>query len=316
VSTVIRRGRRWLSTLAALAAFACSANGPAAPASSTTRHPPPNILFDMHDTLTDSVRNGNRDVYRVALDGSGLARLTSGAGDNIEPAPSPSGASVVFTTYRNGAASLYRVTLPADVESEVPGLPTRVGDPAFSLDGTRLAFVGPTPDGIGLWTSAPDGSEVAAVPGIPTGAVVANPVWCKGGDSIVVVTTAFGDASLFLLSAASGAGRSLTDGSTHDVNPACGPDGTSVVFSSTRDGDLGLFVLSGPAGSETVRRLDASPASDGEPTWLRDGRVVFVSAVGTTAAQLAWLDPAGGPAATVIPLSGHGTPAHPRAAAP
>jgi hypothetical protein len=73
-------------------------------------------------------------------------------------------------------------------------------------------------------------------------------------------------------------------------------------------------VSSGAAGAETVRRLDASPASDGEAAWLADGRVVFVLAVGTATAQLAWLDPAHGDSVTVIAITGSGAPAHPRAA--
>lgn len=278
---------------------------------------PPDILFDMHDTVSDSLRTGNRDLYRVALDGRDLVRLTSGDGDNIEPAPIPSPLDLilVFTSYRTGSATLYTVDVNGDAESPIPGLPYPASDPSIAPDSTHVAFIAPSNGSAALWTSAIDGSAAAPVPSgwAPAGAVAATPTWCKGGDSIVVVTTAFGNASLFVQSASSGNGRSLTDATAYNVNPACGPDNQSVAFASTRDGDLGLFVSSGAAGSETVRRLDPSPANDGDPAWLADGRVVFVSAVGTDSAQLGWLDPAQGDSVTRIPLSGSGAPAHPRA---
>lgn len=289
-----------------------SASGAAAASFVVHVHRPPDILLDLHDTLSDSVRTGNRDIYRIALDGRELVRLTSGAGDNIEPAPSPSGSVVVFTTYRIGSPFLYAVALDGTDESAIASLPSPATDAAISPDGARLAFVGPPSASGSLWTSAIDGSGAAAIPGASANAIVASPTWCKAGDSLVVVTTAFANASLFVESSTSGRGRALTSGSAHDLEPACGPDGRSVVFSSTRDGDLGLFVSSGTAGSETVRRLDPSPANDGEPSWLPDGRVVFVTAVGTDSAQLAWVDPAQSDSVTVIAIAGRGSPAHPK----
>jgi Tol biopolymer transport system component len=70
-------------------------------------------------------------------------------------------------------------------ESAIAGLPSPASDPAVSPDGARLAFIGPVNGSAGPWTSAIDGSAAAAVPGTPTGAIVASPTWCKGGDTIV-----------------------------------------------------------------------------------------------------------------------------------
>jgi Tol biopolymer transport system component len=187
-------------------------------------------------------------------------------------------------------------------------------DPALSGDGTQLAFVGPGNGTVALWTLAIGRGEARLVPNAPIGAIVANPTWCKGGDSVVVASTVLGNSALIVASTTTGGWRPLTDGSAHDVNPACGPDGQSVVFASTRNGDLGLFVSSGGAGAEAIRRLDAFPATDGEPTWLPDGRVVFVQGVGGATARLVWIDPSFGDSVTAIPVPGAGGPAHPRPA--
>jgi Tol biopolymer transport system component len=272
---------------------------------------PPSIVFDMHDTISDSVRAGNRNIYRVALDGRDLMRLTSGAGDNVDPAPTPTGSPVVFVTFRGGTPALYSVHANGSAESPIARLPSFASDPDVATDGLTLAFVGITSGTSGLWIANIAGTQAEEVPTAHPGALLASPTWCKGGDSIVVVTTAFANASLFLQSSVTGNGRSLTNGETHDVDPACAPDHQTVAFTSSRDGDVGLFVASGAAGMEAIRRLDASPANDGEPAWLPDGRVVFVADVGTDSAHLAWLDPATGTSATAITIAGGGAPAHP-----
>jgi WD40-like Beta Propeller Repeat len=272
---------------------------------------PPSIVFDMHDTISDTVRAGNRNIYRVALDGRDLVRLTSGGGDNVDPAPTPVGSLIVFVTFRNSSPTLYSVHADGTGESPIAALPTSASDPDVAADGVTLAFIVLTRGSSGLWTAGVDGTLAADVPTAHPGAIIAAPAWCKGGDSIVVVTTAFANASLFVQSSVSGDGRSLTNGTTHDVEPACAPDHQSVAFTSTRDGDVGLFVSSGTIGIETVHRIDATPANDGEPAWLPDGRVVFIAGVGTDSAHLAWLDPAIGTSVTSIAISGGGAPAHP-----
>lgn len=290
-----------------------NASGSATSAGSQTIHilAPPSIVFDMHDTISDTVRAGNRNIYRVALDGRDLFRLTSGDGDNVDPAPTAVGSLVVFVTFRNSTPTLYSVHADGTAESPIAALPSFASDPDVASDGATLAFVGLTRGSSGLWTANVDGAQGDQVPSAHPGAIIAAPTWCKGGDSIVVVTTAFANASLFVESSVSGDGRSLTNGTTHDVDPACAPDHQAVAFTSTRDGDVGLFVSSGIIGSETVHRIDATPANDGEPAWLPDGRVVFIAGVGTDSAHLAWLDPAIGTSVTPVLITGGGAPAHP-----
>src|SRR5205807_5891481 len=61
---------------------------------------PPAIVFDW-------MRNGNRDIYRAALDGRDVVRLTSDPGDDQHP--TERAGAVVFTSYRDGHAQLYAV---------------------------------------------------------------------------------------------------------------------------------------------------------------------------------------------------------------
>jgi len=53
------------------------------------------------------LRNGNRDIYRAALDGKDTVRLTSDPGDDQHP--TERAGTVVFTSYRDGNGELYAV---------------------------------------------------------------------------------------------------------------------------------------------------------------------------------------------------------------
>src|SRR5690606_31015177 len=92
---------------------------------------PPMILFDM-------VVDGNRDLYRGALDGRDLERLTTHPAADYDP--TIAGDLVVFVSERDGNKELYSLTLGGGAEQRLTH--TAISDvyPALSPDGKRLAF--------------------------------------------------------------------------------------------------------------------------------------------------------------------------------
>ena len=255
---------------------------------------PPTILVDLQDS--DGV--GNRDVYRTALDGSALTRLSSGAADNEQP--TAGGGTIIFTSFRDGYAALYSVSATGGTESRLTAAPAPASQPSLSADGRRLAFISPSGGIDHLWTANADGSSavVATGSGGFAGAIQASPAWAPVGDTVAVVTTQFGNAAIAQLALATGSQLALTDGTTTDLSPAWSPDGRTIAFASTRDGDLGVFVLTVSTGA--VKRLTPSPGTAGEPTWLQDGRLVYTSTTGAST-QLRWMDPSHPDSGHIIP---------------
>jgi WD40-like Beta Propeller Repeat len=265
---------------------------------------PPVILFD----LQDSNGVGNRDVYTVALDGTGLTRITSGTSDNEQAAWA--NGNVVFTSFRDGYAALYTVPVTGGTETRLPSIPSPSDQASVSADGTTLAFISSVSGTDHLWTSAIDGSNPVAAMGSAgfSTAVEASPSWSTSDDTLVVVTTQYGNASLARLAVAEGTETSLTDGSTTDVEPVWSPDGKTIAFISTRDGDVALFTMTVATG--VIERLSPMPANVADPGWLSDGRIVFASAV-SSSTQLRWLDPAHPDTGTVIPTPTGSNPRRP-----
>lgn len=264
---------------------------------------PPAVVFDM------SV-GGNRDIYRVALDGGDFARLTQNVSDERDP--SAGGANVMFVTFRHGNGELYTIPLAGGTETRVTTSTRSESAPALSADGLRLAYA-TDPSGVAkLWTSLASG--VGAAQAAPNfgfgGSPETSPSWAPAGSRLAFVGTATGTADIYTLTL----GQQpvlLIGGPAAEVDPAWSADGQWVAFASTREGDPAIFVVRVSDGA--VTRLSTRTGTEAEPTWTKDGRLVYTEFTGTDQTRLVWIDPAAPQTVNPIPVQG-GFPRRPSVA--
>jgi Tol biopolymer transport system component len=264
---------------------------------------PPTVVFDM-------LVNGNRDLYRIALDGGGLQRLTTEPAD--DSAPTVAGGNVVFVSYRDGNAELYSMPLAGGTATRLTTTQQAETSPALSRDGQRLAFTF-EPSGVGkiFTATSTNQNRAQAAPGFGfAGSPETAPTWAPAGDRLAFVGTANGTADIFEV--IPGGVPTLVVGGPHAyVNPAWSPDGSRIAFASNRDGDAAVYVVTRPGG--VVTRLSDRPGTEAEPAWTADGRLVYVefltgSADGRTS-RLVWIDPAS--PSVVHPIEVAGSPRNP-----
>ena len=246
---------------------------------------PPTIVFDF-------LVNRNRDIYRAALDGGDLARLTTDPGDDRDP--SSSGGLVVFVSFRDGNGELYSVPLSGGNETRLTATATPVheGDPAYSAGVGRIAFTRPVGCVPKLWTAAPDGSGAGRITtsfGFG-GSIEASPSWDPAGAHVVFMATNTGNADLFAytVSDASFASLGADSAASPDVEPAWSNDGSKIVFASQRGGQADLYSLD--VGVGRTSQLTNRTETDAQPAWLPDGRIVYTS-WDSGQPRLRWLDP-------------------------
>lgn len=237
----------------------------------------------------DRTVSGNRDIWRVALDGSDLVRITSHLSD--DQAPTVAQGRVVFTSYRSGTADLYSVPLKGGSEVRLTTTTSNLITPALSRDGLRLAFANDAVSVHKVWTSAGDGTGLARA--TPTsfgssGSPEGSPTWHPAGDRIAFMSTASGNADIWATTLG-GTPYLLAGGTGAQVEPAWSPDGTRVAFASNHTGDTEIHVVDVSTGVRT--QLTTRAGTDGKPAWLGDGRIVYVEFDGATP-SLRWLDPA------------------------
>src|SRR2546422_811042 len=254
---------------------------------------PPAIVFDW-------LRNGNRDIYRAALDGRDVVRLTSDPGDDQHP--TEAAGTVVFTSYRDGHAQLYAVAATGGgTAGRVTNAAVNETQPALSPDGTEIAYLTDSSGVPKLWLCAADGSgrrPLTAGVGV-AGSGEASPSWAPSGDRLVFVSTAGGTAGLYIVDVAGGTPTPLVADTSANVEPTWSPDGRLVAFASDRAGLTNIFVVD--VVTLQIRPLTADVATAGQPTWLADGRLVYTSWSGGTP-RLRWRDPTVSDSAVTIQL--------------
>ncbi|MCJ7550614.1 MAG: DPP IV N-terminal domain-containing protein, partial [Anaerolineae bacterium] len=112
-------------------------------------------------------RDGNLDVYVINTDGSGEQRLTSHESDDCAPDWSPDGRGIAFESSRDGNREIYIVPVPPVTGGSVDDTVVQrltdndVNDyaPAWSPDGTRIAFYSSRGKAYNIYVMNADGSD-------------------------------------------------------------------------------------------------------------------------------------------------------------
>jgi Tol biopolymer transport system component len=191
------------------------------------------------------------------------------------------GSGEIYTVKPDGAGAT-RITFPNGGNS----------DPAFSPDGTKIAFKSGNNDIYVMSANGmkPDGSGTQRL--TDTAVVESEPAWVPDGSRIAFVASAFEvdgstDPEIWAMNA-DGSGRTLlTNNSFPDTQPAWSPDGTKIAFVSARntapnfDTDRNIYVMNADGSGQTNLTPSTSvpvyQGNDDSPSWSPDGMRIAYS---------------------------------------
>lgn len=230
----------------------------------TTTTPPPTTTTATSTTTTTTTT---------------IATTTSTTSTTVG-APKP---GIVFAGVSDGNQDVYTVDPAGGAPLRLTYHPAADRDPAWSPDGTKIAFVSDRTLRPELFVMGADGTgqvRVSANAGSP-----ARPSWGRDGESLVFASTdaATGGRELFLLALRTGVVRRLTAGACAgnlvrvcpggDIahgDPAISPDGTWIAF--VRRDRNGQHLLVMKLNGTEVRSLGGVRAAN--PAWTPDGRTI------------------------------------------
>jgi dipeptidyl aminopeptidase/acylaminoacyl peptidase len=168
-----------------------------------------------------------RDLYRVDA-GDRAVRLTDDAAGNFEPALSPDGATIVFTSSRDGDAELYSMPTSGGRATRLTASARDDWGARWSPDGRRLVFLSDREGSPRSFVMDADGTDLRRLTAEPDRAIVEDaPRWSPDG-RIVALVQARGERGAVVLVAVDGddgAAPTITPAAADDRDPTWSPDG-------------------------------------------------------------------------------------------
>ncbi len=204
-------------------------------------------------------------------------RVLPNSRDASQPRVSPDGSRLAYCSASHDIWVLER-----DSGAASPLLATGNSsfNPAWSPDGTLIAYSCLEGEQSDLWVAGADGSDPRPLTSDP--AADFQPVWHPAGDRIVLVSNRDGKEDLYTLTIATGTISRLTF--TGARNPAISPDGRLLAYVVPRTPERGILTVvpfdprGGLAPPIVERSVEFTPFAGAKPRFSPDGRWVAYDA--------------------------------------
>ena len=221
-----------------------------------------------------SNRTGNKEIWSMDYDGQDQHPLTHLGTISISPRISPDNSRVAFCSLgkEGWAIRMYSLELGRMVSFESPGGTTL--SPAWSSDGSRLAFSSSKSGDPEIYTSNASGGEVHRVTAFRGPDV--SPVWNpKSNAQIAWVSGRSGLPQIYIMDSDGANIQRMTDGG-YATSPSWSPSGQFLAFSWNRKygpgapGGQDIYIMD--IASKRWVQLTHEAGSNDFPSWSPDGR--------------------------------------------
>ncbi len=239
-----------------------------------------------------SNRGGRPQIYLINVDGSDEQQLTDLAAGACQPAWSPDGMMLAYTSPCNAnrdeylGSSVFVMDVDSqDVPSEPSLLVATLGggdyDPDWSYDGLRLAFTSWRTGRPQIFTIGVDGQGLRNV----NDDLAFNwaPSWAPDGSQIAILSGRGGQEEIWLVPDDGGEEKRYTHSDGNDIaRPDWSPDGGTILFEKVIGNIPRLVAISvADGGVREIQicqegRLSFQPM--GEPAWSPDGQWIAFEA--------------------------------------
>jgi TolB protein len=170
-------------------------------------------------------QSGSPDIYKISQDGDEVARLTNGprGAMNVEPAVSPDGKRIAFSSDRSGNPMIYVMNSDGTNVKRITFAGKYNATPSWSPDGKRLAFAGWSDDHFDIFTVNADGTDMVRITSSrkPNGKWANNetPVYSADGRLLMYTSNRTGSHQIYISNLDGSEERRITNDDANYFSP-------------------------------------------------------------------------------------------------
>ncbi len=216
------------------------------------------------------------DIFLVNSNKTGVAQLTTHPATDTDPAWSPDGKKIAFTSQRDGNSEIYLMNADGTNQTRLTVGPATDNRPAWSPAGGKIAFVSDRDGNREIYVMNSDGTNATRL----TTEVGSDgdPDWSPDGSKIAFTSDRGGVSGIFVMNADGTGARRLTSNSRPERQPAWSPDGTKIAFSravSANTRDIYIMQFDGTGVTPLTRGFEDAA----DPSWSPDGSKIAVGEI-------------------------------------
>lgn len=212
-----------------------------------------------------------KEIYIADYDGDAQRRVTVNRSLAINPSWSSDGRAIAYTSYRRGYPDIYVSYIYQGKMDQPAGGTETIHNflPAFSPDGSRIAFMTNRDGNMEIYSVSRDGSNLRRVTSHPGND--STPTWSPAGNQIAFTSDRSGSPQIYIADAdGMGQPRRITNESWAD-RATWSPAPYNEIAYAGRNGpgfDIKIFSLE----QGQIRTVTDSNGSNESPSWAPNGR--------------------------------------------